>query len=315
MLRSRGRSGFTLIELLVVIAIIAVLLGLIMSAYQKARVAANQVYCVNNLRQMGIALNSYAAVNGTFPPGTNPYPAQPSPNQFYSKYGCLSWMGWILPYMEYGPQWKQVDVSYAADPNPDHNPPHIVASEIIKPYTCPGDDRVLIYHNVGGVVVALTSYQGVSGTNLRSRDGMLYSRSCIRPLDVTDGLANTIMIGERPPSADLYFGWWYNGAGQWDSSQGADINTGSCDVTLGAQEINLHSVGLPEMNACPAGPYAFSPGTLANNCDTFHFWSLHSGGANFAFADGHVRFFTYSAAPIIPLMATRAGGEAIPVDH
>jgi prepilin-type N-terminal cleavage/methylation domain-containing protein/prepilin-type processing-associated H-X9-DG protein len=315
MLSRARRSGFTLIELLVVIAILAILIAMIVSAVQKARSAVDTVYCVNNLRQMGTALNSYASVNGGFPPGTNPYPALPNSNPYYAKYGCLSWMGWILPYMEYGPEWKQVAVSYAANSNPDINPPHTVASQILTPYTCPGDNRVLVYHNVGGFVVALTSYLGVNGTNLRTHDGMLYSRSCIRPMDVTDGLANTLMIGERPPSADLYFGWWYAGAGQWDSSQGVDINTGSCDVTLGANELNLQSVGLAEMNACPTGPFAFAQGKLANNCDTFHFWSLHTGGANFAFADGHVRFFTYSAAPYIPLMATRAGGEQIPVDH
>jgi prepilin-type N-terminal cleavage/methylation domain-containing protein/prepilin-type processing-associated H-X9-DG protein len=309
------RSGFTLIELLVVIAIIAVLLALIMAAMVKALSAAHRAYCVNNLRQQSIALQGYASVNRTFPPGLNSMPAQPNSNPYYSKYALISWMTWILPHMDHQPLWEQVGVSFAASPNPQANPPHTVASMVMTCYTCPGDNRVLIYHNVQGYVVALTSYEGVNGTNLRAKDGMLYPRSCIRPADVTDGLSNTIMIGERPPSADLWWGWWYAGAGQLDATQGVDFNSGSCDVTLGAAEINIKTSGLPEMNACPNGPYSFAPGQLNNDCDSFHFWSLHTGGAHFAFADGHVRFLTYSAAPIIPLLATRAGGETVNADY
>jgi prepilin-type processing-associated H-X9-DG protein/prepilin-type N-terminal cleavage/methylation domain-containing protein len=50
---------------------------------------------------------------------------------------------------------------------------------------------------------------------------------------------------------------------------------------------------------------------ITNQCDMFHFWSLHTGGANFAFADGSVRFLNYSAAPLMPALASRAGGETV----
>jgi prepilin-type processing-associated H-X9-DG protein len=90
-------------------------------------------------------------------------------------------------------------------------------------------------------------------------------------------------------------------------------NTGSADVTLGAAELNLRSVGIPQLNDCPTGPYSFTPGTIMNPCDQFHFWSLHSGGNNFLFADGRVHFLTYGAAPLLPPLATRAGGEAAPL--
>lgn len=63
---------------------------------------------------------------------------------------------------------------------------------------------------------------------------------------------------------------------------------------------------------CPSGTYPYSPGRVNNNCDLFHFWSLHPGGANFAFADGSVRFLSYSAASVVPALATRAGGETVP---
>ena len=53
---------------------------------------------------------------------------------------------------------------------------------------------------------------------------------------------------------------------------------------------------------------------MKDNCSRFHFWSLHSGGANIAFADGSVRFLSYSADPIMPALATRAGGEVVSLD-
>jgi prepilin-type processing-associated H-X9-DG protein len=56
-----------------------------------------------------------------------------------------------------------------------------------------------------------------------------------------------------------------------------------------------------------------SAGEITNQCDMFHFWSLHNGGANFAFADGSVLFLSYSAAPLMTALASRAGGEAVEV--
>ena len=108
----------------------------------------------------------------------------------------------------------------------------------------------------------------------------------------------TLFAGERPPSADQQFGWWYASAGQGFS--------GSLDATLGVQEINT----LPLAFAyCVPGPYQYGPGNVDNQCDMFHFWSLLPGGANFLFADGAVHFVGYDAAPQMPAMASRTGGR------
>ncbi|CAN5232500.1 hypothetical protein BH10PLA2_BH10PLA2_28330 [soil metagenome] len=121
-----------------------------------------------------------------------------------------------------------------------------------------------------------------------------------------------MVAGERPPSWDLVYGWWYAGAGQLDKAGGLP-NSGSLDVTLGIAELNLRTVEIPEMNSCPDGPFAFGPGKINNPCDQFHFWSLHSAGSNFLFADGSVHFLTYEGAGILPALSTRNGGEVVAV--
>jgi prepilin-type N-terminal cleavage/methylation domain-containing protein/prepilin-type processing-associated H-X9-DG protein len=306
------RRAFTLIELLVVIAIIAVLIGLLLPAVQKVRAAAERTNCVNNLKQIGLALHSYQNENGLFPKGTTEkLGPQRDPRQW------LSWMGRILPWIEQAPLYQNMELAYQSQaPNsydPFVNPPHQGFSRVLTIFRCPSDQRQYAAATSFGYLVAFTGYLGSSGRDVRKEDGVLYWNSQVRIGDIKDGTSNTLLVGERPPSFDLWFGWWYCGAGQWDFSYPQVHNTGSGDVTLGAAEINLRTTGHPAYDACPVGPYTYKQGTILEPCDQFHYWSLHSGGSNFLFADGSCHFVSYSAgATVFAAMSTRDGGEAVP---
>src|SRR5437868_6068188 len=108
MIRVRRRSGFTLIELLVVIAIIGVLISLLLPAVQKVREAANRTQCLNNMKQIGLALHNYHDTYRRFPPsldsGIRPYRLSPG-NQGYASY--WSWLALILPFIEQDNLWNQ----------------------------------------------------------------------------------------------------------------------------------------------------------------------------------------------------------------
>jgi prepilin-type processing-associated H-X9-DG protein len=207
---------------------------------------------------------------------------------------------------------------------------------VIPTYSCPADSRTLQANWAQELRVAMTSYLGVSGPDiyawsvnsppaglpsLQGGPGVFtgtdkYDFRTLLPAitvsnpgrglaDITDGSSTTLMVGERPPASTFDYGWWFAGYGQG--------GTGSLDVLLGTNEINLQTNPYPDVNMCPQGPYEFRRGSVNNLCDMFHFWSLHVGGGNFAFADGSVRFLTYDASAIMRPMSTIAGGEIVTV--
>lgn len=299
---SRVRRAFTLIELIVVLGLIAVLVGLTLSATQRIREASARAKCQNTLRQLSIAVHQFHDVNGELPQGHRPL------SLFRS--GRLPLSGWslsVLPYLEQQATYNKAIEAYRAKWLPFPPNPHPGLSQVMSVYICPSDGRITSAQvsQRTQTLAAFTSYLGVSGQDsITARDGSLFQSSHIRVADIADGTSNTLLLGERPPSADFQFGWWYAGTGQ--------RLTGSADIVLGVREPNLQpiTVGSP----CGPGNYPFMPASGFNDpCGMFHFWSPHPGGANFAFADGSVRFLRYEADPIIPALATRAGGETVAI--
>jgi prepilin-type N-terminal cleavage/methylation domain-containing protein/prepilin-type processing-associated H-X9-DG protein len=276
------RRAFTLIELLVVIAIIAILIGLLLPAVQKVREAAARAQCQNNLKQIGLALHSYHGTYESFPEPRGVV------TNFTSNFG---WETRLLPYIEQNNLFNLAEMNWFTA---------IVTP--VRTYECPSDPRsgrdgmgfTTLDANASS---GLTSYAGVAGSYGSSdsnytpaNSGIMQPNTTgIRLTDILDGTRNTLMVGERPPAADLSFGWW---------------SYSDYDNLLATQNyINVYP-------NCPT-PGVYSPGKITNNCDSNHFWSLHPGGGNWLFGDGSVHFLPYSAAPLTIPLATRDGGETV----
>ena len=286
-------GGLTLPDRLVEITITPPLGALVLPAIQRVRAAAARVECMNNLHQLGVALHHYHNDYASLPPGlTIPKPGEPMP--------WVTFLTRTLPYIERSDLGLRSHTAYAQSASPYVVPPHTPFITVVKAFTCPLDPRLHEPHPTHqGFVAAHTSYVGCNGTDRSARNGVFFPDSRIALSDILDGTSHTIMVGERPPSTDFWWGWWYACAGQ--------DGTGAPDVLLGANETNP---GGPVGYVCGPGPYSFSQGKLTENCDAFKFWSLHQGGSHFLMGDKSVRFFTYQAgAAVLPALATRNGGE------
>ncbi len=284
-------KGFSLIELLVVIAIIAVLIGLLLPAVQKVREAAARLKCQNNLKQIGLALHNYHDTNGSFPQAYNrAAPFDPGPDNRTLR----SWASLILPFIEQGNLERLGVAIYQEKPVPL--------------YQCPSYPRADAVANFEGIGFGgLTSYLAVDGSSYGfdmaypgyvgvKRDSVLYGSSHTRLDEVTDGTSNTVMIGERPPAPSLTWGWW---------------TYFMFDASLAAQNLNVVTDnGYQDTWKCPY-PAVYSADSVNSPCGINHFWSVHSGGAYFLFADGSVHFLTYGGSLLLPRLATRSGGEVV----
>ncbi len=290
-------AAFTLIELVLALAIIGILLALIVPAVQQVRIAAYRVECLNNLKQIGLAFQHYHESRQTLPSGMY-FGASTR-----ERWNLSTWMLALTPYIEQNNIYTQAQSDFAAQANPFKPVPHSGVARIMKIYTCPLDDRVDLSQFAPRlkISVGLTSYLGVSGTDSWRGDGVLFRNSRIGFRHITDGLTNTILVGERPASSDNQFGWWYAGNGQ--------LNSGSLDSVLGVLEPNRFLIQTGSV--CGAGVYTYQPGQVRDPCSQFHFWSLHSGGAHFLFTDGSVHFLPYSSVNVLPALATRAGSESV----
>jgi prepilin-type N-terminal cleavage/methylation domain-containing protein/prepilin-type processing-associated H-X9-DG protein len=314
---STKRSGFTLVELLVVIAIIAVLIGLLLPAVQKVREAAARTQCSNNLKQIALAAHSYHDAAGRFPTGLH------LPDNVGSRPtgGINLWVA-LLPYFEQDNLYRQWDLY--DNRNNVAGGTNATQAQTIKILLCPSDPLSPSVVQLEATLAApwswgfygMSSYGGNAGKRSFSpgspplytemtRDGIFFLDSCVCLTDVTDGTSNTFLFGERchrDPYFDLQQPLVYPGAGSIGR-----VGRWGCVAGLGCMGNVMLSTPVPIDYQVPAGG---DVSTLRDRMCAFG--SGHPGGANFAFADGSVRFVPAST-PLLSLQAlsTRAGGEVV----
>jgi prepilin-type N-terminal cleavage/methylation domain-containing protein/prepilin-type processing-associated H-X9-DG protein len=304
----RQRAAFTLIELLVVIAIIAVLIGLLVPAVQKVRAAAARIQCANNLKQLGLAFHNYEGANGKFPAS---YIFQGPPLVSYN------WGSVLLPYFEQDNLFKQYDFTglFVTPGN------QAVISTPLKVMQCPAAPANRQYNftlpagTVPGVPTlnwqaSAADYGVTSGVlgrflsfnNLSTADehGLLQVNSPARVGDVSDGLSNTILLGEIAGRPQVYRvgkpvpGLITEGAGWGDPLNGESWMAGSLYDGTGS-----------------TGPCTVN----CTNQTTRGLYSFHPAGANVLLGDGSVHLLSSNISPgTFAALVTRAGGEVVGSD-
>jgi prepilin-type processing-associated H-X9-DG protein len=289
-----------LVELLVVIGIIAVLIALLVPAVQRARETAARTQCVNNLKQIGLALQNYHSIYHSFPPGYDSGFDEEG-NDTGPGWG---WAAFILPHLEQQGVFNAIRFEQEIEAPANGS----VRVQQMQTYLCPSDSvpatwTTMKYDPIGNPIapiceVASANYIGVFGVSEPGVDGegVFFRGSSIKIADITDGTSQTMIVGERS------FRWCQ---ATWAGS----VTDASMIPPPGspamAGEWNGSGFVLGHTFEGSGGPG--SPGTEANG-----FSSEHSGGANFLFADGHVQFLqTTMNHEVYMALSTRAGGEPI----
>jgi len=359
--------GFTLIELLVVIAIIAILIGLLVPAVQKVRAAAARAQCQNNMKQLGLALQSYHDTYKKFPVG-----------EFNDDNVNWGWGVAILPYIEQGPLYNALKTETATPTffmtfipgggqnkhpilgtatNADNNRPNVTiggqttqcggtvnafagngaATTALSVFMCPSDlwPNNISSGNGGRNNLGKSNYLGCMGSDtsgsaapytwaswsapggVSGANGMLLqsnNNDNTYPVNMamcSDGTSNTVFVGEVTANANAY-----------GSYNGGALTTPGVYLVNENRRFPVWAGGNPEYGGQGTQMNYFRfmdvlyPLNLKNTGKDSRpdrcYGSQHTGGANFLFVDGSVRFISDGIDPVIyRAMGTRNGGEAV----
>jgi prepilin-type N-terminal cleavage/methylation domain-containing protein len=328
-LTNGSRGGFTLVELLVVIAIIGILMGLLMPAVQQARESASRTQCQNNIKQIGLALHNYHGDWHHFPPGYidgNKDPSSTPDNDVGPGWG---WAALLLQYVEQDSVYGQIDFTQGVGLGSNI----AISQQPLVIFQCPSDgdqQAFAVYDSTFTspiTTVAHSNYvacsgwrecfngagggsgsagdDGLSGLPGQAGVGAFYRNSQTRAIDVTDGLSNTIFVGERSSN---------HAPATWTGA----VTGGRCPAWMAGQRVNSPPPGPAYDNADWGEALVLAHGNATHLpsadfpiFDPDVFYSMHRPkGANFVFGDCSVHFLTAGINPTTyQALCTIAGGE------
>ncbi len=338
--KSLGRrsSGFTLVELLVVIAIIGILVGLLLPAVQAAREAARRMSCQNNMKQLSLACLNYESAHKRLPPSAVvDFRLGNTANN-----GSWGVHGRILPFLEQGNLYNQVDLSLGWDTQ------QVISGLRIPTYACPSDPgaddvrdpgqgRPLLYPTCYGF--SMGRYFVFNPQTRRGGDGLFYPNSFTRLGGITDGLSSTLLAGE----VRAWTPYQRNG-GPSSTTIPSNRQEAEAIVASGGQFKNtghtewpdgrVHHTGITTAMPPNAEVHYTQNGTLHRFAD-FNSWqegknaalgspsyaiitsrSFHTGVVNVTLADGSVHSISENIElGIWRALSTRAGGEVAQIDQ
>jgi prepilin-type N-terminal cleavage/methylation domain-containing protein/prepilin-type processing-associated H-X9-DG protein len=335
----RNRSGFTLIELLVVIAIIAVLIGLLLPAVQKVREAGARTECLNNLRQVGLAMHNYHSSFKAFPPAFTTTTV--GTNTVYMH----SWPSFLLQYIDQDNVYLQYHTSvpwnYTGTSATDASSNLLAITTPLKVFNCsntPGYPRADTLYAKPTTAVAnqipfptgagpatgdYAAPIGISAliqaqTLSNKVDGVLAPNRGTKITEIKDGASNTILIVESAGRPNWYAkgdldvtpatlpATYYNGGGWADPgmANGAYFQGGQNFILVGAREDGTITSDDPKATV----PYPCGVG-CSNRSNVYGF---HPGGANVIYADGSGHFLPNNIPlQVLGALVTRAGREVV----
>lgn len=293
---ARNRRGFTLVELLVVIAIIGLLVALLLPAVQAARESARRSQCQNNMRQIGVAMQSFHAARGKFPPG------------FVSRAAAVDgpgegpgwgWAAHLLPNLEEA----NLRVSLDRDiTDPAHDSVRVARLPVFLCPSDPGEAQTFTVADEAGTeltTLAFANYVGVGGTFEvtgfpDTGTGVLLRNKWMRIADITDGTSNTLMVAERAGRQSPQTTW----VGAVTDASVPPLNPNYEEE--GPPVLVLTNTGTADDHRVPNSP-------LDHVEDSN---SEHPHGVNFLFCDGSVHLINDEIDPRVwEALGTRAGGE------
>lgn len=274
--RGRQTSGFTVVELLVVVSVIGVLVALLMPAVQQSREAARRTQCRSSLHQLALGLHNYQDVHGTYPIGSMTVGPAFTPESGWG------WGAMLLPYLDQRPLYERIDFSTQTAVGTNRStirtklPIWVCGSD-----SAPGEIEADLSSG-GHVPVAAGNYCGV--------ESVLVPMRTYRPRDVTDGLSQTLFIGER--------------VNQVAQGVGLSYTSSWCG------RIATNTETLP--NAIPHLPAVADRPPNISFAEVNAFTSFHRGGVHFALGDGAVRVLANTIdAQVYEALGTRDGQEVV----